>query len=333
MSRVTVLGGGSWGTALAILLAQNGHTVVLWARDEMLVEHLMHERENHHYLPGFPLPSNVNPTSSMSQACRQAQMLVIAVPCHAVREVMELASPMLPPSTILLSAAKGLEAGTGLRMTELLREVAPAWSAHTAALSGPNLAVELARGAPTAGVVAAQSLDTATAVQQLFSIQPTLRLYTSTDTVGVELGGAIKNVIAIGAGICDGLGLGDNAKAALMTRGLAEAVRLGVAKGAHANTFLGLSGVGDLVATAASNLSRNHRVGYALGVGKTLPAALDEIGQIAEGVPTTRVICKLASDADVEIPLCCGIESVLFENAPPHQVLESLMQRPLKTEV
>jgi glycerol-3-phosphate dehydrogenase (NAD(P)+) len=331
---IAVLGAGSWGTALAALLAANGHTVRLWARDAALVATLAVLRENSRYLPGISLPDTITPTTEIGSALAGAEVVVFAVPSGAMREVAREASGSLPPAALLISAAKGLEEGTGLRMSQTLAEVVENAGARTVALSGPNLAVEVARGIPTASVAASANAEAAKATQRLFSGQdfPTFRIYTGRDVVGVELGGAIKNVIAIGAGVCDGLGYGDNSKAALMTRGLPEAIRMGVAQGAEAATFLGLSGVGDLFATGASRLSRNYRVGYALGQGRALAAILAELGQVAEGVPTTHVLCDLAARSRVEMPLCSALYSVLFEGRVALDVIRELMLRPPKDE-
>jgi glycerol-3-phosphate dehydrogenase (NAD(P)+) len=219
-------------------------------------------------------------------------------------------------------------------MSEVVAEVIPDAVTRLVALSGPNLAVEVARGAPTASVAASANPKAAQAAQRLFSCRenPTFRVYTSRDVTGVELGGAIKNVIAIGAGVCDGQGFGDNSKAALMTRGLTEAIRLGVAQGAQAQTFLGLSGVGDLIATGGSRLSRNYRVGFALGQGRSLPEILAELGQVAEGVPTTDVLHDLAIRSGVEMPLCAGLRAMLFEHRSASEVIRELMLRPPKEE-
>lgn len=332
--QVAVLGAGSWGTALALLLADNGHLVSLWARDRELVSALLKERENRRYLPGFPLPDTITPTDAMQDALAQADVVLFAVPSGGLRDVATEAVPYLQPDTLLLSGTKGLEEETGLRMSAVLTEVAPQAREHIVVLSGPNLAVEVARKIPTASVAASENAEAARQVQRLFTGQaiPTFRVYTSSDVIGVELGGAVKNVIAIGAGVCDGMGFGDNSKAAFMTRGLTEAIRLGVAQGANAQTFLGLSGVGDLIATASSRLSRNYRVGFALGQGRTLPDILTELGQVAEGVPTTRVLCELAGKCGVEMPLCNAIDAVLFSGRSAPDVIRDLMLRPLKEE-
>lgn len=332
--QVAVLGAGSWGTSLALLLAANGHAIRIWARDRALLADMYEHRENRAYLPGFPLNSAILPTCDLSDAVRDADVVLFAVPSAGIRAVAQAAVPFLHPATLLISAAKGLEDGTGLRMSQVLAQVIPDAPPRLVALSGPNLAVEIARGLPSASVAASLNILAARSTQHLFSRQPTptFRVYTGRDVIGVELGGAIKNVIAIGAGVCDGLGFGDNSKAALMTRGLTEAIRLGVALGASPDTFRGLSGAGDLIATGGSRLSRNYRVGYALGQGKTLPAILEELGQVAEGVPTTHVLCELASSHGVEMPLSAALHSVLFANRNAPDVIRALMLRPPKDE-
>lgn len=334
MRRLTVLGAGSWGTALSLVLADNGHAVWLWARDPHHAETLQNERENRRYLPGFRLAENIRITSSLAEALASSECVVFAVPSSAVREVAQGISSLLSWPTFLLSATKGLEEGTGLRMSQVLLEVFPNARPYLAVLSGPNLAVEMARGVPTATVVAAYHEETAAVVQGLFALQalPTFRVYTSSDVVGVELGGAVKNAIAIGIGVCDALGYGDNARAAFMTRGLMETVRLGMAQEAKPQTFLGLSGVGDLIATANSRLSRNYRVGYGIGQGRPLKAVLEEIGQVAEGVPTTRVLYHLSQRYAVEMPLCKALYCLLFEGHSPSDIIRNLMLRPLKSE-
>jgi glycerol-3-phosphate dehydrogenase (NAD(P)+) len=333
-AQIAVLGAGSWGTALAVLLAASRHNVWLWGRDAALVAALQAQRENARYLPGILLPTAVTPTDDLGAALADVECVVFAVPSGAMRTVTREVAPHIGPEALLLSAAKGLEEGTGLRMSQVLLEMIPGAEARIVVLSGPNLAVEVARGIPTASVAASTNPEAARSTQRLFLGQsaPTFRVYTGRDVIGVELGGAIKNVIAIGAGVCDGLGYGDNSKAALMTRGLNEALRLGMAQGAEAATFLGLSGVGDLIATGASRLSRNYRVGLALGQGMALPAILAELGQVAEGVPTTRVLCALAARSGVEMPLCAALHALLFENRAALDVIRELMLRPPREE-
>lgn len=333
--RVAILGAGSWGTVLALLLAEAGREVTLWAREDSLVQEFAESHANRRYLPGRVLPETVQMTASLPNALRGAEAVLFAIPSGAMRSVAQAVAPSLPQETILVSATKGLEEGTGLRMSEILVSVFPDLEARIVVLSGPNLALEVAQGVPTASVAASLSSESAQRAQSLFlgAPQTTFRVYTSRDVIGVELGGAVKNVIAIGAGICDGLGFGDNAKAALVTRGLAEIVRLGVCLGAERETFLGLSGVGDLFATANSRLSRNYRVGLGLGQGEALEPLLVRIGQVAEGVPTTQVVCQLADRHSVEMPLCRGLASVLFEGRAASEVIRELMSRPPKEEL
>lgn len=330
-----VLGAGSWGTALALILAQAGRTVRLWGRDEELIAHIAAARQNERYLPGVALPEAVELTHSIDQALEGAGAAILAVPSSAMREVAAAARDRISASTLLVSAAKGLEEESGLRMTQVLEQEMPGALSHAVALSGPNLAVELARGVPTACVAASPAPQAAAAVQSLFAGQapvPALRVYTGTDVVGVELGGAVKNVIAIGAGVSDALGYGDNAKAALLTRGLSETIRLGMAEGALQATFAGLSGVGDLFVTAASRLSRNYRVGYGLGQGRALADVMTEIDQVAEGVSTTRVLCDLARRRGVEMPLCQALAEMLFAGRSAPDVIRGLLTRPVGEE-
>jgi len=330
ISRVAILGAGSWGTALATLLSRCA-CVRLWARDPGLARRIQRERTNPRYLPGFQVPACVEATADLEQALEGAQAAVLAVPAGATREVALQAAQALTRVRLIVSAAKGLEDTTGLRMSQVIGQALGAPHPRIAALSGPNLAVEVAQGAPTASVAAADSPEVARACQALW-MGPTFRVYTSRDLLGVELAGAMKNVIAIGAGICEGLGFGDNSRAAYMTRGLAEITRLGVALGAQPATFLGLAGVGDLIATAGSRLSRNYRVGLGLGQGRPLDEVLAEIGQVAEGVPTTRALCALAQRTRVEMPLSEALHAVLFEGASVRGTLTSLMLRPPQSE-
>jgi len=344
VNRVTILGAGSWGTALTTLLGRC-EAVTLWARDPTLAENIQTTRENVRYLPGIRLADNVRVTADLPAALADVEGVVFAIPSGGMREVAALAAPLVPPTALLVNASKGLEDTTGKRMSEVIFEVLSAESKvlsktgstvstqHSAlsVLSGPNLAVEVARGIPTASVAASGDPDAARRCQSLW-MGSTFRVYTSSDTVGVELAGAMKNVIAIAAGVCEGLGFGDNSRAALMTRGLAEITRLGVALGAQPATFLGLAGVGDLIATGSSRLSRNFRVGVGLGQGRPLDAILAGIGQVAEGVPTTRAICLLARRLGIEMPISEGLFAVLFEEAPVRDVLTRLMLRPPRDE-
>lgn len=338
---VAVLGAGSWGTALALLLAQATEgganlaaDVRLWDRTPELISALAHERENKRYLPGHVLPDAIVPTGDIAQAVRGAGCVVVAVPSGAVGDVLRAAAPHLPPGSggcDIVLAAKGLEE-TGRRPSEV---AAAALSVNAkpsfVALSGPNLAAEIARGVPAAAVAACPDRDAARRVQARFS-RPAFRVYTSSDRIGVEMGGAVKNVLAIAGGVSDGLGFGDNTKATLLTRGLAEMARLGVACGAEPGTFYGLSGVGDLLATAASRLSRNWRVGEGLANGEPLAVILERLGQVAEGVTTARAVQTLAARTGVETPVCAVVARLLFEGASPAGEVRALMSRTPKNE-
>jgi glycerol-3-phosphate dehydrogenase (NAD(P)+) len=330
MASVAVLGAGSWGTALALLLAKDGVQVALWARDANLAETLRHERQNPRYLPGFSLPPAVQPTSDLSEAVRTAQVVVFAVPTGALCEVASAVRRHLRGAPLVISAAKGLEAD-GRRPSQVLHTALGDSCRQIVVLSGPNLALELAREIPTATVVASPSADAAKQAQALF-MRPSFRVYTNRDVTGVELGGALKNVYAIGAGISDGMGFGDNSKAAFITRGLAEMVRLGSALGAEERTFMGLSGVGDLFATATSRLSRNWRVGQGLAQGKSLSHILQELRQVAEGVPTTFAVCKLAEQLGIEMPIAQTLRAVLDGRVNPQDAIRQLMLRTPKEE-
>lgn len=328
---VAVLGAGSWGTALALLLAEGG-AVRLWDRTPALVESLRTDRENRRYLPGFSLPPAITVTADMAEALAGgAACIVVAVPSAAVGEVLALAAPYLPAACDIVLAAKGLEPDTGQLPFEVAgAALAPAMARGTApslvALSGPNLAAEVARGVPAAAVAACPDMVAAHRVAERFN-RPAFRVYVSADRTGVEMGGAIKNVLAIAGGVSDGLGYGDNTKAALLTRGLAEMTRLGVAYGALPETFYGLAGVGDLMATAASRLSRNWRVGEGLAKGGTLQDVLTQLGQVAEGVPTARAVARLAAEKGVEAPVCAAVHALLFEGVAPSDVVMSLTAR------
>jgi glycerol-3-phosphate dehydrogenase (NAD(P)+) len=318
------MGSGSWGTALSLLLARNDVCVSLWGRDEDEARAIRRNRENRRYLPGIELPAAIEATSSPPD---EADLWVLAVPSDGIREVCSF----LPQgSPVVVTAAKGLEPETGKRMSEVLLEERP--SAQAFSLSGPNLAVELARGIPTATVIASKQIDRGEWVRDRFMCR-CLRVYTSHDVAGVELGGALKNVMAIGAGISDGLGFGDNTKGALLARGLHEMAELGTALGAELGTFLGLSGVGDLFATAVSGLSRNYRVGRALGAGADLGEALNDIGQVAEGVPTSEAAVKLAHRVGVDVPLMESICKVIAGKKKPLEAVAELMERAPKAEV
>jgi glycerol-3-phosphate dehydrogenase (NAD(P)+) len=331
-TRVTVIGAGSWGTALANLLAAKGCDVMLWARTQCLAQRLARERENRLYLPHVPLHPRLTSTADFTEAAYAAGVFFSVVPSHAVRTVWGMLAPSLPASALLVSATKGIEAGSLYTMSQVLQAtLAPRTGLHVAVLSGPTFAREVSQGTPTAAVVAATSHAVAEAVQQLLSTA-TFRVYTNTDVLGVELGGALKNVMAIAAGVCDGLQLGDNTRAALITRGLAEMTHLGVAMGARAHTFAGLSGMGDLVLTCTGHLSRNHAVGVQLGQGKKLPDILSQMHMVAEGVTTASAAVALGECYHVEMPIAEKIYAILQGHSTPHEAVTELMQRTLKHE-
>jgi glycerol-3-phosphate dehydrogenase (NAD(P)+) len=321
------VGAGSWGTALAWVLGHQGKQVYLWGRNREAMAQIAHDRVNHRYLPDAQLPDSVWPIADIERLT-ECPLLILAVPSGAIRAV---AAQLPTHERLWVLAAKGLDPETGKRLSEVVQEVASIALAQLVVLSGPNLAVEIVRGIPTATVVASVNAEAAEQVQLLF-MTPTLRVYTNDDLVGVELGGALKNVYAIGAGLSDGLGFGDNTKGALLTRGLAEMMRLGVALGACPETFMGLTGVGDLFATAVSRLSRNYRLGYALAQGVPTTDALRQLGQVAEGYPTALVAERLARQHGVDTPLLNAIASLLRGECQVRDALQSLMTRPPKGE-
>jgi glycerol-3-phosphate dehydrogenase (NAD(P)+) len=321
--RVAVLGSGSWGTALAITIARNGHPVTLVGRDPDEMDAIAERRENLRYLPGFAIPDLV--AYATYPRLQPHDLVVIATPSAAVQQV--LGDIDFPTKAVL--ASKGLEPGAARTLGEVLLERLP--DTEWAVLSGPNLAVELVRGIPTASVLAARSPEFAADVGPRFASK-SFRVYYSDDVVGVELAGALKNVLAIGAGMSDGLGFGDNTKGALLARGLREMARLGQAKGACVDTFYGIAGVGDLFATAASPLSRNYRVGKALGQGQDLEQALAAVGQVAEGVPTSESALRLAKAHNVETPIFQAVDDVIKRRISPLQAVSQLMERAPKWE-
>ena len=331
-TRVAVIGAGSWGTALANLLAAKGYDITLWARDWRLVQRMRREGENGAYLPGVPLHQRITPTADVTEAASATAIFVSVVPSHAVRLVWGRLATSLPASALVVSATKGIEAGSLCTMSQVLRAtLAPRQGIDIAVLSGPTFAREVSRDTPTAAVAAASSRTVAETVQQLFSTA-TFRVYTNTDVLGVELGGALKNVMAIAAGLCDGLNLGYNTRAALITRGLAEMTHLGTVMGATAHTFAGLSGMGDLVLTCTGHLSRNYAVGVQLGQGKKWADILSQMHMVAEGVTTASAAVALGERYDVEMPIAEKVQAILQGHSTPHEAVTELMQRTLKHE-
>ena len=331
MTRIAVLGAGSWGTALAIHLARAGHVVGLWARDEALADRLIASRVNASYLPGFDLPADVRPTASIETALADSQIVVVAVPSHGLRGVVRRAFASIPPHALIVSAAKGLEGESHQRMSQVIA-AETAGGFPVVVLSGPSFATEVARGLPAAVLVASSDHHAATRVQEQFR-GPGLRLYASDDVAGVEIGGALKNVIAIAAGVVEGLGLGHNAMAALITRGLAEITRLACAEGARRDTLAGLSGLGDLVVTCTGDLSRNRHVGMELGRGRKLSQILSGMQMVAEGVRTTGAALALGARHGIELPIAAQMSAVLEERSSPLEAVERLMGRRQRAEV
>lgn len=331
MKQIAVLGAGSWGTSLALLLTNKGHSVRLWSNEPEVVADVNTSRENTKYLPGIPFSGDVAATESMAEAVRGVEAILMVVPSNAVREVATELSGVIDGNPLLINAGKGLESNTGLRMSQVIAESIPGKYDDLVVLSGPNLAVEIARQIPTATVVASVNEDRAMQAQELINCHH-LRAYRSTDVAGVEVCGSLKNVLAIGAGICDGLGYGDNTKAAFVTRGLTEMMRLGEALGAKQKTFMGLAGVGDVMATCASKLSRNLRVGMAIGRGLTLEQALAEVKQVAEGVPTCKAAYGLAASLNISAPITEQLHEILFNGKSPRSSVTDLMLREPKAE-
>lgn len=322
--KICVVGTTSWGTTLATVEARKGLDVYLWARTPEVARELQQRRENHAILPGIAFPDKLKVTHNMDEALDGASAVIFAVPSQSMRRNCEAALPYLNRSTLVVSAAKGLELSTHMRMSQVISQVLYLLPADICVLSGPNLATEIARGLPAASVVAAQHIWLAEASQQLLSA-PHFYIATTDDVVGVELGGSLKNIIALGAGIADGLQLGDNAKAILITEGWAEITRLGVAMGASAGTFSGLAGLGDLIATCASPLSRNHFYGEHLARGRTLDEIAASTPHVAEGVPTTRAAHELGLELNVEMPIIHLMYALLYEGLTPQQAVAELM--------
>ncbi len=331
-SRVAVIGAGMWGTALSLTLASLGHSVKLWAYEKEVVECIRARHENDLFMPGIRLPEKVAATNDLADALDEAEFLLAVMPSHVCRVLYEKMLPFLRPELIIVSATKGIETESLMRMSEVLRSVVgQRFSPRLAVLSGPSFAKEVALGDPTAVVVASEERDAALSVQTAFS-SPTLRLYTSSDVVGVELGGAVKNVIAIAAGVIEGLGLGHNPTAALITRGLAEITRLACACGGRRETLAGLAGMGDLVLTCTGDLSRNRTVGVQLGKGRKLREIVGSMRTVAEGVRTTGATVSLAAREGVEMPITRQVHRILEGEVSPRDAIRELMERTLKDE-
>ncbi len=329
-ATIAVIGAGSWGTAMALILARKGMTVRLWAHRQDHVDQLKANRENRVYLPGFILPDNLTISAELPEVLTGVKTVLMVVPSHGYRAVFGRLKGLLAPEEVVVSASKGIENDSLMTMTQVMEDERP--GGRYAVLSGPSFAREVAAGQPTAVTVAAKHLDIATQVQELFFTE-TFRVYTSTDVIGVELGGPLKNIVAIAAGICDGLGYGTNTRAALITRGLAEITRLAVKMGASPLTMSGLAGLGDLVLTCTGELSRNRSVGFQLGQGRTIEQVQNDMRMVAEGVKTTRSVWHLAKSMQVEMPILEQVYQVLYAGKRCREAVNTLLQRDQKEEI
>jgi len=330
--RTTVLGAGSWGTALAKLLADQGHPTRLWARRKVMADAIQGQRENQAYLPGFPLPDMLETTSDLAFALEGSDLIVSVVPTHGLREVLQDAAPLFGTKAPIVSATKGIEIDSLMLVSEIFEDMLPE-SQHRqlAYLGGPSFAKEVAACLPTAVSVAGHDADLVAVAQEAFTTDR-FRVYSTEDVVGVELGGALKNVVAIAAGIADGLGFGHNTRAGLITRGLAEISRLAISRGANPLTLAGLSGMGDLVLTCTGDLSRNRNVGLQIGQGKSLQDILGSMQMVAEGVRTTQSAKELSERDGVDMPITQEVYAMLYEDKPPLKAVVDLMARPLRAE-
>lgn len=333
MKKVSVIGAGSWGTAIAFVLAENGHDCLLWARRKEQADEINVSHENHAYLPNVKLPENLLATSNLEEASLHGEMIIIAVPTNAIRSVCAEINSIISEQKVIVHVSKGIEPNSLKRISELIsEEISPSNRKAIVALSGPSHAEEVVHRHPTTVTAASTDLEAAEEVQDLF-MNAYFRVYTNKDIVGVEIGAALKNVIALAAGITDGLGYGDNAKAALITRGLAEISRLGVKMGAHPLTFSGLTGLGDLIVTCTSVHSRNWKAGNMLGQGQKLEDVISGMGMIIEGIRTAKAAHQLAEKYEVSMPLTEALYTVLFEDVPPKTAVDQLMSRMKKQEV
>ncbi len=330
MSKVGVLGAGSWGTALAVLLCKNGHDVSLWSYSKSGVEKLQKDRENKSKLPGVMFPDELQITEDLKEAMSGKEMLVLAVPSIHIRTTAKNMKPFIENNQIIINVSKGIEENTLMTLTEQIEEELP--GIDVAVLSGPSHAEEVGKGLPTTCVAGAKTKEIAELIQATF-MNEEFRVYTSSDVLGIEIGGALKNVIALSAGIADGLGYGDNTKAALITRGIAEITRLGVKMGGKKESFSGLTGIGDLIVTCASVHSRNRKAGYLMGQGKTMQEAMDEVKMVVEGVYSAKAAMALAKKYEVSMPIIEQVNAVLFENKNASEAVKELMLREGKSEL
>ncbi len=329
IKKITLLGGGSWGTALSKLLSENGHKVTVWLRDEDQCKSLSVERINKKYLPNVQIPENIVFTSDINEAVKDAEVLVLVTPTQNIRGVLRQINDEYKKNKIIVNASKGIEIGTMCLVSDIVREESD--NCIFAALTGPSHAEEVGLSLPTAITVACSNREVAQDIQDIF-MSKYFRVYTNDDVIGAELGGALKNIIALGAGISDGVGYGDNAKAALMNRGIVEIARLGISMGADVHTFYGLSGIGDLIVTCTSRHSRNWNAGYLIGKGMTKDEAIKEVGMIVEGIPTTYAAYELSKKLNVEMPIVDAMYDVLENNADVKETVNRLMLRDKKEE-
>jgi len=327
---VTILGGGSFGTAIANIAATNGHRVFLWMRDSERAAEIQDIRENKRYMPGLPLHDNLTATTDLESAVSQSDIIFVSIPSKSFRSVVETAKPFIKPSQLVVSTTKGIESGSFLLMSQILKELLP--ENAVGVLSGPNLAKEIAQKTLTATVIASESPELRTSIQALLSCSY-FRVYANLDTFGVELGGSLKNIYAIMSGLADAFGMGENTKSMLVTRSLAEMSRFAVCLGANPMTFLGLAGVGDLMVTCNSSLSRNFRVGYAVGKGKKLEDAIEELGEVAEGINTLRSVKAKADELEVYMPLVQGLYAILIEQKEIKDIISGMMLAQQSTDV
>lgn len=331
--KISVIGAGSWGTTLSLLLHSNNHDVTLWSYRDEDIQNILTKRENSVFLPGIKIPETLAVTNDLEKALYRTEMVVTAVPSQHLRSILKQFSNLNLKNIVIVNVAKGIENDSLLTMSEVIAQVLPNHSpSKTVVISGPSFAEEVSKKIPTAVVAASTEIETAKNVQQIF-MTPYFRVYASNDIRGVEYGGSLKNVIAVGAGICDGAGYGDNTKAAIMTRGIVEISRLGIALNANPKTFSGLSGIGDLIATCMSKRSRNRHVGEEVGKGRKLQDVLGEMVMVAEGVPTTKSACDLAKKHEVEVPIMTEVYKVLFEGKESHEATIDLMSRDPKGEL
>jgi glycerol-3-phosphate dehydrogenase (NAD(P)+) len=329
---VAVVGAGSWGTSFACIPAHIGGDVVLWARRQELADTITTEHHNPDYLDGIELPPSLTATHDMERAVSTADVVVVAVPSHAFRDVFVDVAPHIGKDTVVVSLTKGIEQDSLMRMSEIVREVGDLPEGRVAVVSGPNLAKEIAMRQPSASVVACVDERQAEMLREVF-MAPYFRVYVNPDVVGVELGGAFKNVIALAAGMGDGMGFGDNSKATLITRGLAELARLGKQMGGNPLTFAGLAGMGDLIATCTSPLSRNRHVGEELGKGRTIEEIVEETRMVAEGIKTSRAVVRLGEKLDVDVPIAEHVCKVIYNGMSPQDMVRSLMEREARPEL